>query len=197
MDRQNLLPAQGEAFYFGPIFNSAEANWYLARLVEAVPWEQDRLKIYGREIVTARKVAWYGDRPYAYAYSGITRSARPWTADLVALKQAVEEQTGATFNSCLLNYYHHGGEGMGWHSDDEKELAAQAPIASLSFGAGRRFCFQPKQPPQSSIEIVLEPGSLLLMRGETQRHWRHALPKALRVKTPRVNLTFRTMVEQT
>ena len=148
--------------------------------------------MYGRRIVTKREVAWYGDKPFAYTYSHTTKRALPWTPELKLLKDNAERASGETFNSCLLNLYHDGGEGMSWHSDDEPELKKGGTIASLSFGAGRRFLFRHKQS-KEKVELFLEHGSLLVMKGAIQEHWMHSLPPSKRVKGARVNLTFRTI----
>ena len=188
----NLLPFDGRADYYGTVIGTAEAGQYMERLMTGIEWRNDEAVIFGRHIITRRKVAWYGDNPYGYKYSGIMREALPWTADLLALKALTEQLTGVAYNSCLLNLYHDGEEGMAWHSDDEKELAPGGAIASLSFGAERRFLFRHKKTKQI-VEQLLAPGSLLVMRGTTQDRWLHCLPKMKRVTRPRVNLTFRTM----
>ena len=186
----NLLPADGIADYYGEVLTPAEATHYLDRLMQHIEWRNDEAVIFGRHIVTKRKVAWYGDSDYNYAYSNIIRQALPWTEDLLALKDLTERLTAATYNSCLLNLYHDGDEGMAWHSDDEKELAKEGAIASLSFGAERRFLFRHRVS-KEQVELSLAAGSLLVMRGVTQAHWLHSLPKMKKVRTPRVNLTFR------
>lgn len=138
----------------------------------------------------ARKVSWHGDPGCAYTYAGSRKSPQPWTDSLRALKDRVEAAAGVPFNSCLLNLYHAGTEGMGWHSDDEPELGPEPVIASLSLGAARRFLFRHRVE-KTRVEVRLEHGSLLVMRGACQRLWQHSLPKALRVREPRINLTFR------
>ncbi len=188
----NLLPYDGTVNYHGPIFSAAEDRHYQAALTQSVPWKNDEAVIFGKHIITARKVAWYGDAEYPYAYSGITRTALSWNADLIALKARVEEVSGCIFNSCLLNLYHNGNEGMGWHSDDEKALLKEAPIASVSLGAERKFNFKHRRT-QALVSVMLESGSLLVMKGTTQTHWLHSLPKATRITEPRINLTFRTI----
>ncbi|WP_447928540.1 alpha-ketoglutarate-dependent dioxygenase AlkB family protein [Vreelandella sp. EE27] len=188
----NLLPRDGEAFYQGQVLSEAEATLYLARCVEELDWAQERLVMFGREIVTKRKVAWYADAPTAYTYSGQTKAARPWPALLLALKAQVEAESGAHFNSCLCNLYHSGDEGMGWHSDDEKELAPEGVIASLTLGGQRRFSFKHKAS-KERVSLALEHGSLLIMQGTTQTHWWHSLPKTKKSQEMRVNLTFRQM----
>jgi len=189
----NLLPCDGTVNYHGPIFSSTESDHHAAALLKEVPWQHDEVVIFGKHIITARKVAWYGDCDFAYAYSGITRQALPWNEHLLALKVIIEEHCHTRFNSCLLNLYDHGDQGMSWHSDDEKSLAMHAAIASVSFGAERRFCFKHKRTAQTA-EIVLEHGSLLVMRDKTQTHWLHSIPKSKRITEPRINLTFRTFV---
>ena len=190
----NLLPRDGTALYHGPIFGAREITLHEEALRTSVPWKSDEVVIFGKRIVTARKVAWYGDAGCAYSYSGTTKQALPWTSKLLDLKQIAEQLSEGSFNSCLLNLYHDGSEGMGWHSDDEKEIVRDSAIASLSFGAGRRFVFRHKET-REKVEVMLENGSLLVMKDETQRHWQHQLPKMARVTTPRINLTFRMMIQ--
>ena len=189
----NLLPFDGQADYYGQVMAAEEAERYMERLMSEIEWRNDEAVIFGRHIVTKRKVAWYGDNTYTYTYSNITRQALPWTADLLALKELTGRLTGARYNSCLLNLYHDGDEGMAWHSDDEKELEPDGAIASLSFGAERRFLFRHRQS-KEKLEVLLAAGSLLVMRGTTQTHWLHSLPKMKKVRIPRVNLTFRIML---
>ena len=189
----NILPFDGAADYYGMALSTTEAQLYLDRLLKHIEWRNDEAVIFGRHIITKRKVAWYGDGNYAYAYSGKTRQALAWTPDLLILKARVETLTGKTFNSCLLNLYHTGEEGMAWHSDDEKTLEKDGAIASLSLGAERKFSLRHRKTRQA-ISIQLEAGSLLVMHGVTQDHWLHSLPKTKKVMSPRINLTFRTMV---
>lgn len=189
----NLLPGDGTVNYHGRILRSDEAQRYYETLRNNIRWKHDEAVIFGQRIVTARKVAWYGDSDYAYTYSGTTKEALVWAGELLALKAIVEKLSEATFNSCLLNLYHDGNEGVGWHSDDEKSLGQNTAIASLSFGAERKFCFKHKRTPQA-VSLILASGSLLVMKDATQTHWLHSLPKSKKIKTPRINLTFRTMV---
>jgi alkylated DNA repair dioxygenase AlkB len=148
--------------------------------------------MFGKRVVTAREVAWFADAGIPYRYSGAVKQAATWTLELAELKARIEGLTGLSFNSCLANFYHHGGEGMGWHSDDEKALLKHAGIASLSLGAERMFSFRHKRDAET-ISLLLENGGLLVMKDETQDHWKHALPKSAKIKEPRINLTFRTM----
>lgn len=173
--------------------NHPTANAYLNTLLQSVEWKNDEAIIYGKHIITKRKVAWYGDRNFSYTYSNTTKQALIWTKELLEVKQLTEKLTGETFNSCLLNLYHNGNEGMTWHSDDEKSLGLNTSIASISFGAERKFSLKHKVS-KDTVTQVLENGSLLLMKGTTQTNWLHSLPKTKKVNGPRVNLTFRTIV---
>ncbi len=128
-----------------------------------------------------------------YRYSGTTKTALTWTEALLAIKTRIEEQSGETYNSCLLNLYHTGEEGMAWHSDGETELKKDGTIASVSLGAERKFAFKHKQT-KERIDLWLEHGSLMVMKGTTQTHWLHRLPPTKKVMAPRVNLTFRQMM---
>ncbi|RKE91984.1 alkylated DNA repair dioxygenase AlkB [Ichthyenterobacterium magnum] len=150
--------------------------------------------MFGKRIITKRKVAWYGEKPFEYSYSNTTKLALPWTKTLLILKQLTEEKTEHTYNSCLLNLYHEGSEGMAWHSDDEKDLKKNGAIASLSFGAERKFAFKHKSTKEKT-SLTLEHGSLLVMKGETQTYWLHRLPPTKLTTKPRINLTFRTIIE--
>lgn len=189
----NLLPCDGTVNYFGPILSPAEAQRYYEKLLQDIPWKNDEAVIFGKHIITARKVAWFGDSNFSYTYSGTTKQALVWTAELAALKKIIEELTGTRFNSCLLNLYHDGNEGMAWHSDDEKSLAGNSTIASVSLGAEREFRLKHKRA-DAKVSVWLDSGSLLVMKGTTQAHWLHCIPKSKKIKSPRINLTFRTMV---
>lgn len=190
----NILPFDGNVCYYGKIFASEQANFYYDSLLNSIQWKNDEAHIYGKHIVTARKVAWYGDKEFSYKYSGITKTALKWTQELLDLKIKTEELTGSNYNSCLLNLYHNGDEGMAWHSDDEKTLGNKMSIASLSFGAERKFAFKHKRT-KDYVSLILEHGSLLEMKDETQINWLHRLPPTTKVKRPRINLTFRTIID--
>lgn len=192
---QNILPYDGEVIYYGKVIDKALTQQYLEQLLQNIVWKNDQALIFGKLITTQRKVAWYGDTPFEYTYSKTTKLALPWTQELLELKKLIENKTGETFNSCLLNLYHNGNEGMAWHSDGEKDLKKNGAIASLSFGAERKFSFKHKDTKQA-VSIILERGSLLVMKGATQTHWLHRLPPTKKIFTPRINLTFRTIVEQ-
>jgi len=163
---------------------------YLRSMLDTIRWENDQAIIYGKHITTRRKVAWYGDNNYAYTYSNITKHALPWTKELLTLKSLVEKLTDTIYNACLLNLYHDGGDGVSWHSDDEKALGKNPTIASVSFGAERKFSLKHKIEKQA-VSLTLESGSLFVMKGSTQTNWVHCLPKTRGITQPRVNLTFR------
>ncbi|MDQ3839007.1 MAG: alpha-ketoglutarate-dependent dioxygenase AlkB [Thermoproteota archaeon] len=189
-----ILNNDGLVNYYGKILAHTEANQYFDLLMRNILWKNDEVIIFGKHIVTKRKIAWYGDSDYLYTYSNTTKQALAWTKELCELKQIVEEFAGTTFNSCLLNLYHNGDEGMGWHSDDEEYLGKNNTIASLSLGAERKFLFKHKQSKQI-VSLVLEHGSLLIMKDVTQANWLHSLAKSKNVTQPRINLTFRTIVK--
>jgi len=191
---KNLLPEDGTVIYYGKLIGETEANSYLKNLLSNIKWRHDEAIIYGKKIITKRKVAWYGEKEYEYTYSNTTKHALPFTKELVYLKTKVEQETGETFNSCLLNLYQNGNEGMAWHSDGEKDLKKYGAIASLSFGAERKFSFKHKET-KEKVEMILEHGSLMVMKDETQVFWLHRLPPTKKVFEPRINLTFRTIVK--
>ena len=191
----NVLNKDGEANYYGIIMTTSEANTYYNLLLKNINWKNDEALYHGRHIVTKRKVAWYGDQGFLYTYSNTTKQALPWTNKLIDLKRKTELITNSQFNSCLLNLYHDGNEGMTWHSDDEKSLGKNTVIASLSFGAERKFSFKHRRTRQT-ISLLLENGSLLVMRGNTQSNWLHSLPLSSKINHPRINLTFRTIIDE-
>jgi alkylated DNA repair dioxygenase AlkB len=189
----NLLDRDGIVNYYGKIMTSFDANRYFELLLNNILWKNDKTIVFGKAIVTKRKVAWYGDSDYSYTYSNSTKQALAWTKELLGLKHMIENVTGSNFNSCLLNLYHNGNEGIAWHSDDEESLGRNNNIASLSLGAERKFLFKHKLTKQI-VSILLEHGSLLIMKGSTQTNWLHSLPKSKRILQPRINLTFRSIV---
>ena len=192
-EKTNLLPKDGTLNYYGSVFSSLDSTNYFDALLNTIEWKNDEIILFGKKIVTKRKVAWYGDSGIEYTYSNTTKKALSWTKELLEIKLLIEEQIGSTFNSCLLNLYHSGEEGMGWHSDDEKELEKNGTIASLSFGAERKFSFKHKKD-QTTFSILLENGSLLVMKDEIQLFWQHKLAPTKMVKSARINLTFRSIV---
>jgi alkylated DNA repair dioxygenase AlkB len=189
----NLLPFDGKVNYYGQIFTDQQIQILYQKLMNNIQWQQDEIMMFGKLIITKRKVAWYADQELDYTYSKKTKKAILFTPELLEIKDLVEKQCNETFNSCLLNLYHNGDEGMGWHADAEKELKPNGAIASVSFGAQRKFVFKHKEK-ETLVETMLDNGSLLVMKDQTQQYWLHQLPKSKRIKTPRINLTFRTII---
>lgn len=188
----SLIDQDGIVVNYGVVLDASTADAYYNTLLEQIQWKHDTVKIMGKEITTKRAVAWYGQKPYQYKYSGITKTASLFTTELLEIKNVVEQYTGVAYNACLLNLYHDGNEGMSWHSDDERELAPSSSIASLSLGASRKFAFRHKILGHK-IAILLEHGMLIEMKGTLQKFWQHALPISKKVLSPRINLTFRQL----
>jgi alkylated DNA repair dioxygenase AlkB len=191
---KNLLPFDGIVNYHGIVFSQAASADFIKHLSTDIHWEHDEVMMFGKKIITKRKVAWYGDEPFDYTYSHVKKTALYWNEALKRIKDKVEEVSGESYNSCLLNLYHNGEEGMGWHTDNEKELKKEGAIASVSFGALRKFAFKHKES-QEKVELLLDSGSLLVMKGTTQSHWLHRLPPSKKITQPRINLTFRTIIK--
>lgn len=189
----NLLPKDGTVHYYGKIFTEEQSEIYYVKLLNEINWQHDVVKIFGKEIITNRKVAFLGDEGIFYKYSGKTKIAEKWLKFILEIKSTVEQISGEKFNACLLNYYHNGSEAMSWHSDNEKEILKHSAIASVSFGAERKFGFKHNFT-KEEISLMLEKGSLLIMKDETQIYWKHKLYTKAKITDPRINLTFRTIV---
>tara|TARA_Y100000766_G_scaffold163642_1_gene140748 strand:- start:51 stop:674 length:624 start_codon:yes stop_codon:yes gene_type:complete len=189
---QTIINRDGIAIYTDSLIPTEKSEFFLLQLSKNIQWKNDESVIFGKHYITRRKTAWYGDRPFNYTYSKIKRTALPWTNELLEIKQIVENNESTKFNSCLLNFYHDGDDGMGWHSDNEKELKKNSVIASISLGAERKFSFKHKKN-KEKIDLILGNGSLLVMKEQIQNHWMHQLPKSKKVREPRINLTFRTI----
>jgi alkylated DNA repair dioxygenase AlkB len=174
-------------------FNALESEEFFEFFLEKMPWVHDEAVIYGKHIVTKRKIAWYGDSGFDYNYSGKTRIAHIWTPELVALKRKLENHCGEIFNSCLLNLYHDGSEGMAFHSDDQNHLKPNSSVAIISLGAERYFKIRETKTRFLQSKTLLSSGSLLVMSGECQKHYQHEIPKMAAIKTPRISLTWRSM----
>lgn len=191
-----ILDRDGRVDYFPAFFNESESTLIFNQLFQSLDWQSDQIMMFGKLITTKRKVAWVGDPDCSYTYSGIKKNPQAWTTDLLQIKHKIEQLSGCPFNSCLLNLYHSGDEGMGWHSDDEKELDSKAPIASISFGANRKFSFRHKLD-KTKISLTLENGSVLMMHAPTQEYWSHSLLMTKVATLPRINLTFRSIMNET
>lgn len=185
-----IIESDGLAIYYPSVIDEQECKSYMEKLSKEIKWKQDEVEMFGKTIITDRKVAWYASEPFEYTYSKKTKTATIFTPLLLAIKEMVESATNETYNSCLLNLYHNGNEGMGWHTDNEKELVKHSSIASLSMGAERRFIFKHRES-KKKVELLLQNGSLLDMKREIQDYWLHSLPKTKKINSPRINLTFR------
>ena len=181
--------------YIENFFDFDQSQLYMKHLTNDIKWKREKIRMWGREIVTKKRIDWYADEGKSYTYLGSTFHPDQWNELLLEIKKHVEQYIRFQFNSVLLNEYPNGKVGMGWHSDDERELGIDPIIASLSFGANRDFIFKHKTDKSfENIKIHLKSGSLLLMLGSTQHHWKHSLPKRLKVREPRINLTFRKIL---
>jgi alkylated DNA repair dioxygenase AlkB len=194
-NRPNILAQDGIALYYEKIVNDDEVNQLYEALLNNIQWENERVIMFGKEIITKRKVAFYSDPYISYRYASKTKIGLPWTKTIINIKDRIESITKESYNACLLNLYHNGEESMGWHSDNEKEIITGSSIASLSLGANRKFSFKHKVS-KETVSIELEDGSLLEMKGSVQTHWWHALLKSKKVTDGRINLTFRQMHTQ-
>ncbi|KAF0569310.1 Alkylated DNA repair protein [Psychrobacter nivimaris] len=192
----NLLPYDGKVNDLGVIIDDATALYHT--LLNELPWQSDIVTLFGKTHITTRQIVWMGDEDANYQYSGHVRQTVPWTDKVFHVKQEIEQalvEVGVTanFNTCLLNYYPSGADGMGYHADDEKELGQQPVIASLSLGATRKFVFKHKKT-QDKVELYLESGQLVVMHGDTQTFWKHTITKTKTVDAGRISLTFRHML---
>ena len=190
-----IIEQDGLVLYHENVISDEQIKLLYEELLNNINWENERVVMFGKEIITKRKVAFYSDESIVYTYAGKTKIGLPWKDPLILLKNIIESKTKEKYNACLLNLYHNGEEAMGWHSDNEKEIVANSSIASLSIGASRKFSFKHKVT-KETISIQLENGSLLEMKGTIQSHWLHALPKSKKITESRINLTFRQMHAQ-
>ena len=188
LEPRELLPGDGSMVYHRGFYSSIDSDALMAELLHEVPWEARPITVFGRTVMQPRLACWYGD--VSYSYSGITLEPRPWSTRLAGVKANVEEFTGHQFNSVLANLYRNGNDSMGWHADDELELGVEPCIASVSLGHTRKFRIRHRET-KETVTIDLEPGSLVVMSGLSQKCWIHEVPKARRITEPRINLTFR------
>lgn len=187
----NILPKDGNVTYYENFFSEEESSLYFSALLSEINWKHEPIKLFGREVMQPRLTAWYGNPDISYSYSGIRMEPNLWTPSLILIKDKIEHFTKFTFTSALLNQYRDENDSVGWHRDNEKELGKNPVIASISFGGSRTFQFRHSKEKDLKLSLELENGSLLLMQGETQHCWHHALPKTKAPKEPRINITFR------
>jgi alkylated DNA repair dioxygenase AlkB len=179
--------------YIPALFTETESENLLTQLARSVPWEQRTVSMYGKQILTPRLTAWYGDEKKTYAYSGNQFKPMAWTPDLLAIRERVRTFVDTPFNSVLLNYYRDGNDSVAWHSDNEKELGPQPVIGSVSFGQVRAFDIRNRHDRNKKFSVRLESGSLLVMKGDLQENWEHRIAKSRESMGPRINLTFRVI----
>lgn len=191
LQRFRIEMPDADVIYFPALFSTDESIHYFHSLCQAIQWKQDAITMYGRTIDVPRLTAWYGEPGTKYTYSGIAQTAIPWIVELRRIKDRIEPLSDTVFNSVLLNRYRDGNDSVSWHSDDEPELGVNPTIGSVSFGETRRFQFRHKQDATRRSTIELTDGSFLLMRGPTQHHWVHQIPKSKGKMRSRINLTFR------
>ena len=185
----------GEVWYMENFMPLEKANSYFKIFQETINWRQEEIKMYGKTYLVPRKTAWYGYEGFNYKYSGILCNPEPWTKELLGIKRVIESfLTESDFNSVLLNLYRDGSDKVSWHADDEKGLGINPLIASVSLGAKRRFDLKHKSDPSQKLQLVLAPGSLVIMKGALQHNWLHQIPVQKRITDSRINLTFRTIV---
>ncbi len=184
----------GEVWYMENFMPADKAAFYFQQLIKTIHWKQEEIKMYGKVYPVPRETAWYGYEGFNYKYSGIMCNPDPWTKELLDIKKVIEHfLPGEDFNSVLLNLYRNGNDKVSWHADDEPELGVNPTIASVSLGATRRFDLKHKTEKDLTLQVELEPGSLIIMRGALQHHWLHQVPVQKKINDPRINLTYRTI----
>ncbi len=190
---QNLNLTNGEVIFYPRLFPQSESQQLFTDLLNQIEWKQEPIKIFGKSVMQPRLTAYYGTE--TYTYSSVTMQPLPWNTPLLQIKEKIEPLVNTNFNGVLLNLYRNGQDYMGWHSDDERELAPDSIIASLSLGETRRFIFRRRDNHQIKVELSLGDGDFLVMGGDTQKFWQHQVPKVAKSTQPRINLTFRVIVK--
>ena len=191
-DKNLVQIDNGEYVYLPSFFSRPEADEYLNELKDNILWKQESMNMYGKQVNFPRLTAWYGNNDKPYSFSGITLNPNPWTETLLTIKSKIETKAKVSFNSVLLNRYRNGNDSISWHTDAEPELGSNPVIASVNFGATRKFQLRHIKT-KEKIEIELTHGSLLIMQGELQHFWQHQVPKTSKVVSERINLTFRVI----
>ena len=190
METKQVIHEDGELFFIEHYLNAEQRGWFYRHFEEQIDWREEQIMLFGKAVTVPRRVAWYGEPDAVYHYSGVTHTPQIWLPALYALKTDLEQRFSAKFNSVLANFYRHGQDSMGWHADNEPELGAQPLIASLSLGGQRLFKLQHKRT-KRVVDLPLNAGSLVIMKGELQNCWRHCVPKTKKPVTGRINLTYR------
>lgn len=187
----HLNMKDADVVYYPCFYNKERSDYYFEILLKTLKWQQDRITVFGKTYLQPRLTALYANNSHSYTYSNITMHPKAFTKELVLIKKDIEHQVNVIFTSCLANLYRNGQDSNAWHADDEKELGKQPIIASVTFGAERLFHFKHKHEPGLKTKLLLHHGSLLVMKGGTQKYWLHQLPKTKKVIDERINLTFR------
>lgn len=182
-----------ELLYHPSFFDKSESDRIFKTLLETIEWKQDKIMMYGKEVPLPRLSAWYGDTNKPYTYSGIKLNPLPWTEELLKIKETIEKEAKVKFSSVLLNRYRDGQDYVGWHTDSEKELGKNPIIASVNFGATRKFQLRRIDDHKEKFEVELKHGTFLVMGGATQHFWQHQVPKTAVKIGERLNLTFRVI----
>lgn len=191
-NNETTIIRNGEFLHINNFIDKSSSDNYLKILLDTIDWKQEKMNMYGKELLFPRLTAWYGDNDKPYSFSGITLKPNEWTKDLLEIKRKVEAKVDASFNSVLLNRYRNGNDSISWHTDAEKELGKNPIIASVNFGATREFQLRHIQTKEKLL-IELSHGSLLIMIGELQHYWQHQIPKTKKFVSERINLTFRVI----
>ncbi len=187
----NLELPNAQVSYYPNLFRPYMTENIFNKLIKEIAWQQDTIKVFGKDFLQPRLTALYASNTKPYSYSNITMHPQVFTPTLANIKQTIEQVAGTSFTTCLCNLYRNGKDSNGWHADDEKELGNNPIIASVSFGATRTFKFRSKANHKLQHKLELTSGSLLLMAGATQHYWQHQIPKTTKTIAPRINLTFR------
>ncbi len=190
-----MTDQDGNVILYPNFFSQQDSYYFFCELYAQIQWRQEVIQLFGKKHLLPRLTAWYADAGKYYTYSGIRQDPQPWIPTLQLIKSQVEQISEITFNSVLINLYRQGKDSMSWHSDDEPELGKNPVIASVSLGETRRFCLRHKFCKDRKVTVELPSGSLLLMQGETQHFWQHQIPKTSRRVKPRINLTFRVILD--
>lgn len=196
MINNNLLSQHGELYLLPNFLNAEDADNAYVWLLQNIKWKQYHIKMFGKLLAQPRLTAWYGSAGSNYSYSGLNLAPEPFSQELLGLKNKIEQLGSTQYNSVLLNLYRNEKDSMGWHADDEKELGINPVIASLSLGQTRKFQVKHKNDKNLNLNLLLTHGSLLLMKGEMQHYWQHAIPKSKNSCGQRINLTFRNILEK-
>ena len=187
-----VILKNGEYLYFPSFLSHEKADYFLDSFKNHIDWKQESMNMYGKQVLFPRLTSWYGDNDKPYSFSGIKLNPNPWNDQLLEIKSLIEPVCEVEFNSVLLNLYRDGNDSISWHTDAEKELGINPVIASVNFGAERKFQIRHNNTNETH-DIILKHGSLLIMRGELQHFWKHQVPKQKKITKERINLTFRVI----